>query len=146
MKDTPIFAQHTGIWEGTYTRIDAQGQVIDQHRSRLTLRIEGNTWRQTNEYTWPDGRREFHDFGASPIDQDGVLYYDNPRIVGKAWETGDTICLEWQYKQQPGTQLYEIINLLGDGHRMRTWQHSRNGHFEGLTMIEERRVAKQAEI
>ncbi len=33
-----------------------------------------------------------------------------------------------------------------EGHRMRTWQHSRNGVFEGLTMIEERQVKKMSEL
>ncbi len=141
-----IFKQHTGIWEGTYTRINEKGEVIDHHQSRLTLRIEGNVWKQQNEYTWEGGKHELHDFGAAAFDEAGMLHFDNARILGKAWESSDVICLEWSYKQQPGSQLYEIISLLGDGHRMRTWQHSQSGQFQGLTMIEERRVSTQAEM
>lgn len=136
-----LFPQHTGIWEGTYTRLNPQGQVIDHHKSRLTLSLDGNKWSQTNEYTWADGKREFHDFGVSYFDDNERLQFDNPRIKGESWESGDNIILWWTYKNEPGTMLYEIITLLGDGHRMRTWQHSRNGVFEGLTMIEERRVS-----
>jgi hypothetical protein len=135
-----LFPKHAGIWEGTYTRINAHGEVIDQHKSRLTLKLSGNEWSQTNEYTWADGKREFHDFGKSLFDAEERLQFDNPRIKGEAWEADKVINLWWTYKEQPGTMLYEIITLIDDTHRMRTWQHSRNGVFEGLTMIEERRV------
>jgi Domain of unknown function (DUF3598) len=146
MKNLKLFPLHTGVWRGTYTRIAADGSIIHQHASELTLRLNGSIWHQTNRYTFLDGREEFHDFGECPFNEEGVLIFDNPRILGKAWETEDSIVLEWQYKNEPGSQLYEIINLLGDGHRMRVWQHARNGVFEGLTMIEERRVKTQAEI
>ncbi|MCS6807417.1 MAG: DUF3598 family protein [Bacteroidota bacterium] len=137
-----VFPKHTGVWEGTYTRINAQGEVIDKHRSRLTLALNGREWTQTNEYIWDNGKREFHDFGVSYFDDNDRLQFDNHRIKGEAWESSnDIINLYWTYKEEPGTLLFEIITLLGDGHRMRTWQHSRNGKFEGLTMIEERRVA-----
>lgn len=141
-----LFEAHTGIWEGTYTRLNEKGEVTDRHRSRLFLKMEANQWIQKNEYIWDSGKREVHDFGASPFDENGILHYANKRIIGKAWEAGDVICLEWQYNEQPGTHLYEIITLLDEGHRMRTWQHSRNGKFEGLTMIEEHRVAPQESI
>jgi hypothetical protein len=141
-----LFPKHTGVWEGAYTRIDPQGNVIDKWRSRLTLRLDGDIWTQTNEYIWDDGRREFHDFGASRFDENGVLHFDNYRIFGKSWETGDNIFLWWTYKDQAGSKLYEIITLLGPGHRMRTWQHSLDGRFDGLTMIEERQVMTQEEL
>jgi len=143
-----LFPQHTGVWEGTYTRIGADGKVIHQHKSRLTLHMQGNEWRQSNLYTFPDGRVEFHNFGMSPFNANGVMQYDNPRITGEAWEDseGKNILLWWSYKQDPGTMLHEMISLLGPGHRMRVWQHSKNGVFEGITMIEERKVADQDTI
>ncbi len=146
MAELRLFPRHTGIWEGTYTRISPTGEVIYKHRSKLTLKLNGKDWSQTNEYIFPDGRREFHDFGVSKFDDSGILTFDNPRIFGKSWESEDNILLWWEYKEEAGTRLYEIITLLGDGHRMRTWQHSRNGTFEGLTMIEEKRVKTQEEI
>lgn len=136
-----LFPQHIGIWEGTYTRLNEKGQVIDQHKSRLTLKLEGNAWHQKNEYTWENGKKETHDFGISYFGKDNILIFDNPRIKGEAWEADQVIVLHWSYKDTPGSQLYEIITLIGDGHRMRTWQHSLSGQFTGLTMIEERRVA-----
>ncbi|HMQ08174.1 MAG TPA: DUF3598 family protein [Saprospiraceae bacterium] len=141
-----LFPQHTGIWEGTYTRISPRGEVIYWHHSRLTLKLNGVEWSQTNEYMFPGGKSEFHDFGISTFDQNGILTFDNPRIYGKSWESENNILLWWEYKEESGTKLYEIISLLSEGHRMRTWQYSRNGVFEGLMMIEERRIKKQEEI
>ncbi|MCU0391685.1 MAG: DUF3598 family protein [Thermoflexibacter sp.] len=136
-----LFSQHTGIWEGTYTRLNEKGEVIDKHNSRLTLKLEGDKWSQKNEYMWDNGKKEVHDFGISQFNKDGILVFDNQRIKGEAWEADQVIVLHWIYNDTPGSHLYEIITLLGDGHRMRTWQHSLNGKFTGLTMIEERRVS-----
>jgi hypothetical protein len=141
-----LFSQNTGVWEGRYTRLSADGQVMFSHKSRLSLRLDGREWRQSNLYIFPDGREEFHNFGLSMFDEQGVMTFDNARIYGKTWETDGSIVLWWEYRNEPGTKLYEIINLIGDGHRMRVWQHSRNGVFEGLTMIEEHRVALQETI
>jgi hypothetical protein len=135
-----LFPKHHGIWDGTYTRLGADGKVMDHHKSHLTLTLDGKVWKQTNEYTWESGKREFHDFGTSYFDDNDHLQFDNPRIKGEAWESENVIILWWTYKDQPGSMLYEIITLIDDKHRMRTWQHSRNGVFEGLTMIEERKV------
>ncbi len=143
-----IFPHMNGIWEGTYTRISEAGEIMFKHKSRLTLRLDGNEWRQTNYYVFPDGREEFHNFGMSPFNADGVMQYDNPRIIGEAWEENNkkNILLWWSYKQEPGTKLHEIITPLEPGHRMRVWQHSRNNVFEGITMIEEWQKAKQDAI
>ncbi len=141
-----VFPKHTGVWEGTYTRINPRGQVIDHHKSRLTLRLNGREWSQKNEYIWEQGKREVHDFGVSTFNDQGQLIFDNPRIQGVSWESDELINLWWSYLEEPGTKLYEIITLIEDGHRMRTWQHSKDGTFQGITMIEERQMAKQEEI
>jgi hypothetical protein len=134
-----LFPKHAGVWKGTYTRLSPNGEIIDKHKSHLTLQLHGKEWSQTNEYTWESGKREFHDFGTSHFDDNDHLQFDNPRIKGEAWESENVIVLSWTYKNEPGTMLYEIITLTGENSRMRTWQHSRNGVFEGLTMIEEHR-------
>ncbi len=143
-----LLPHHTGIWEGTYTRIDASGKVMFTHKSRLTLRLDGKEWRQTNYYEFDSGRIEFHNFGMSPFNDNWVMQYDNPRIRGEAWEdvNNKNILLWWSYKQEPGTMLHEMITMLEPGHRMRVWQHSCNGVFEGITMIEERQVARQEAV
>jgi len=40
-----------------------------------------------------------------------------------------------------------MIDLIGDGtHRIRNWRWTENDEFQGITMIEERRVKKMEEI
>jgi hypothetical protein len=143
-----LFPHMSGIWEGTYTRLAPDGTVMFKHKSRLSLRLDGNEWRQSNYYEFDNGRTEFHNFGMSPFDGQGVMQYDNQRIVGQAWEAngGKNILLWWSYKQEPGTMLYEMITPISNTHRTRVWQHTRNGVFEGLTMIEEWKKAGQEEI
>lgn len=143
-----LFPKHTGIWQGTYTRIDAEGNKIDQWQSKLHIKMfDGNKYHQVNEYCWPDGHLELHDFGVSSFNEKGQLIFDNPRIDGYAWETENTVCLTWTYKNRPGSRLFEMIDLIGDGkHRIRTWKWSLNDEFEGTTMIEERQTGLQEEI
>ena len=143
-----LFPLHTGVWEGVYTRIDAAGNRTDQWKSRLTIRMFGeNKYHQANEYFWDDGHHECHDFGITHFDQNGVLIFENPRISGRSWETGNSICLVWTYKNRPQSKLFEMIDLIGDGtHRVRNWRWTEGDEFQGITMIEERRVSTMEEI
>jgi len=132
-----LFPLLSGIWEGTYKRIDAQGNLLFEHTSRLTMVLDGRDWYQTNYYVFEDGREEFHNFGHCIFDDNGVMIFDNQRIYGKAWEDKKNVMLWWTYKDTPGSKLHEMITLIEEGHRMRVWQHSVNGVFQGVTMIEE---------
>jgi len=141
-----FFPHHTGIWKGTYKRIAPDGTIMYQHKSKLTFRLVGNKWYQTNLYNFADGREEFHNFGEAIFDENGVMTFDNPRIYGKAWEGEKNVMLTWTYKDQPGSQLYEMITLIEEGHRMRVWQFSQDGEFQGLMMIEERKIADMESV
>lgn len=141
MSDFPVFARHRGVWEGTYTLMDARtGKVLDRHESRLTCSMEGTSWQQENEYTWDDGRTMSRGFGGTFAH--GALRFDTPRLKGAAWETDpDTIVLRWVYVDEDDDHHFsEIITLIDDNHRARTWQHFENGAFTKLTVIDERRV------
>ncbi len=143
-----LFPLHTGVWEGTYTRIDADGHKVNQWKSRLTIRMyDGNKYQQVNQYFWPDGHEECYDFGESWFDETGTLILESPRISGRSWETRDSVCLIWTYKNRPGSKLFEMIDLIGDGtHRVRNWRWTQDDEFHGLTMIDERRVKTMEEI
>jgi len=148
MNNLRIFPKHTGIWEGKYVRIDANGKVTNQWKSRLTIKLsEGGAYHQVNQYMWDDGHEELHDFGVSHFDETGTLIFDSPRILGYSWETRDSVCLVWEYKNRPGSKLFEMIDLIGDGtHRVRNWRWTEGDVFQGITMIEERKVARQEDI
>lgn len=144
-----IFPKHTGVWEGTYTRINPDGTVRDKWNCRLTVRFEGeNQYHQVNEYMWDDGHYECLDFGVCEFNEKGELIFDNPRIYGKAWETNNSIVLTWNYKDREGSSLYEIIDLIGpkEEHRIRVWKWAQGDEFQGLTMIDERKVKTVEEI
>lgn len=137
----PVFLRHDGIWEGTYTLMDAKtGEILDRHKSRLTCRTNGiDQYQQLNVYTWDDGRQEVKEFPGE-LD-DGWLRFDNPRLKGASTEVDDDcIFLTWVYKDQPNNKFVEIITLESDTHRCRTWQHFENGEFAKLTVIDERKV------
>lgn len=143
-----LFPNHTGIWEGTYVRINAKGEKIDEWKSRLTIKMyDNNKYRQVNQYFWADGHSETHDFGECQFNEKGELIFDSPRIYGKAWETHNSVILIWEYKNRRGSRLYEMIDLIGDGtHRIRVWKWAEGDRFDGLTMIEERQVATMDQI
>ena len=137
----PVFARHEGVWEGTYKVIDHHtGHVLDEHQSRITVKMEGhNGYQQTNEYTWKDGRTVARSFPGEF--RDGALCFDTLRLVGKAYEVNEnTICLFWTYKDQVNDKFSEIITLESDTHRCRTWQHFEDGRFMKLTVIDEHKV------
>lgn len=138
----PVFARHAGVWEGTYTRLAAcTGAVLDRHQSRLTCTTNGiDHYHQQNIYTWDDGRAEVKEFPGTF--QDGALRFDDERIKGEAYEVdADTICLFWIYRGRPHERYAEIITLVSDTHRCRTWQHFEHGEFVKLTVIDEHKVA-----
>lgn len=143
-----IFPKHTGIWEGSYIRIDSTGKKIGHWKSKLSIRLfDGNKYQQVNEYFWQDGYYEYLDFGINHFNERGELIFDNPRIQGFAWETYNSICLSWTYRDIPGSRLFEMIDLIGDGtHRVRSWRWTLYNEFKGVTMIDERRTATQDEI
>jgi hypothetical protein len=144
-----LFPKHTGVWEGTYTRISPEGEIIGKWRSKLTIRhFDGNKYHQVNQYFWDDGYEECHDFGICEFNEKGELIFDNPRIDGKAWETNDSVCLVWIYKHRPGSKLFEMIDLIGEDekHRVRNWRWTMGDEFQGITMIDERKTANQEDI
>ena len=150
MKELTLFPKHLGIWEGTYSRINADGTLRDQWKSRLTCSMDGRKYHQVNQYFWDDGFEECLDFGVCEFTDEGVLIFDNPRLYGEAYESGRSVILTWNYKDQPGSMLFEQIDLIGDKEdtRIRVWKwaNDKTGEFNGVTMISERKVCDQSGI
>ena len=139
----PLLAKHEGEWEGVYIEIDADGKILDRHRSYLTCRFPDSgpyPYYQVNKYTWDDGRTEEHHFPAAY--RDGRIWWDTDRITGYAWEAdAKTVMLYWERKGMHGFSLYEMIQLSDDGqHRARTWHWFKDGVLMKRTIIKERKV------
>ena len=144
----PILARHEGIWEGWYRYYDAGGTKIDEHRSRLICRFPDDgpfAYHQTNVYQWEDGRHETRDFPA--VYRDGRIWWDNELIAGWAAEVGldehkRSVMLHWVRKNEPGTYLYEMIQISDCGRfRQRVWQWIEGGRVRMRTLIDEERVS-----
>ena len=72
MVELRLFPKHTGIWEGTYTRIGADGVMVDKWKSRLTIRMmDDGRYHQVNQYFWEDGFEECLDFGICNFNKKG---------------------------------------------------------------------------
>ena len=140
----PATRAHAGVWEGTYTHIDRDAQIEDQHASRVICSFpdDGSDvfYRQEIQFTWPDGRVRHDVFEGIP--KEGALWYDTPTFWGKSWETDDgLILLNLERKDEPGARFFEII-AMGEGgrHRARTWHWFRDGALYRRTLCDENRV------
>jgi hypothetical protein len=147
-KAMPLLASNEGVWEGYYRYTDAQGNKIDEHRSRLICRFPGDgpyPYHQTNHYTWEDGRTEVRDFPATY--RDGRVWFDTDLIYGWAAEVPlddfrRTLMLNWTRKGEPDLYLYEMIQMSDCGrYRCRIWQWIKAGRIHMRTLIDEEKVS-----
>jgi hypothetical protein len=139
----PVLARHKGEWEGEYIHVDADNREIDRHASHLKCSFPEDgpfAYYQINTYRWADGRTEELHFPATY--RDGRIWWDTDRIEGSAWEVdARTVMLTWVRKGEPGTYLYEMIQISADGdHRGRTWHWFENDQLVKRTCIKERRI------
>ena len=144
----PHIAAHEGIWDGVYRYYDAQGNKVDEHRSRLICRFPDRgpyPYHQTNIYEWPDGRTETRQFLARI--EDGRLLWQGELIRGWAAEVsedehGRTTLLYWIRNDEPAVYLYEMIQVSDCGrYRSRVWQWFRDGRLLRRTLIDEEKVS-----
>ncbi|MEB3282235.1 MAG: DUF3598 family protein [Lyngbya sp.] len=139
----PVLARHEGDWTGTYTLVNTEGKIIDQHQSHLTCQFPETgdyPYFQINRYHWENGKREEHQFPA--IYQDNKLIFDTERITGKAWEADESTLILWlAYKGVPDAYIYEMIQISPcNNYRARTWQWFKNNQIFQRTLIQEERM------
>ena len=143
----PLLARHEGVWEGMYRYYDADGNKVDEHKSRLVCRFPESgeiDYHQTNYYTWADGSTEERDFPTQM--GDGRLLFSGD-IQGWAAElpvdeNKRTILLHWTRKDTPDVYLYEMIQISDCGrYRSRVWQWFKSGQLVKRTLIDESKVS-----
>ena len=150
-QDMPLFSTGAGVWEGTYRYLDENGQIIDQHRSRLIGRFpdEGAfPYIQTNIYMWEDGHTERRNFPVT-YQGGGRLIYENDLISGYFMEVAEdddhrTILGHWRRHDLDRISFYEMIQRSPCGrYRTRTWQWLRDGGgVYRRTIIDEQKVSE----
>lgn len=138
----PLLARHEGVWDGYYRHVDAVGNKVDEHKSRLICRIrEDRDYHQTNLYRWKDGRKDdSRDFPAR-IEGDRLILYteiDGWCSAVDLDENKRTMMLHWTRKGEPDLYLYEMIQLSDDGKsRARVWQWFKKDRLFQRTLIDE---------
>ncbi|MEO0981016.1 MAG: hypothetical protein AAFX03_00020 [Pseudomonadota bacterium] len=140
----PATRAHEGVWEGTYTHLNAAAEVEDRHRSRVVCEFPDDGgpvfYRQHIRFEWEDGRVREDVFEGAP--RAGRLWYDTPTFSGSSWETHDgLILLNLARKDEPGANFFEVI-AMGEGgrRRARTWHWFRDGALYRRTLCDEARI------
>lgn len=134
---------HEGLWEGRYTHIDCELNVLDAHNARIRCEFPNSgpyVYIQHNHFIWDDG----HEFKMKlpGTYKDGRLWWDLDTFKGSAWESQDgLILLNLDRKDDPGARFYELIALGDNGrHRARTWHWFKDGKLFKRTLCDEYRV------
>ena len=138
-----IFQRHVGSWKGEYIKTDLTGHFLRSFTGTFTITIEGNTYRQVNQYEYPDGKEltlNFEgEFAGGILKMSSTSYSEFSAI---AWDAGQETIGFRLTKTQDGAiiNFVETINLLNNDHRVRSTQAFKNGKFDGISFIEEIRL------
>lgn len=137
--------QIAGVWEGTYTHLTPNGQVVDQYASRQETRLEGDNWYERIIYRWPDGREQTLDFRARF--EGDQLIFDDPKFHGEFFRiTNEISIFSYSWKDKPNVRIVETIVFTESDRKSRLWQMFENGALIKVTVIVEQRVADQPAI
>lgn len=142
-----------GVWEGTFRRVDAEGNTIETRPSRIEYRFlddgESHDFAQVNILDpGLESEERIESVGKWDVDR---LRFTNARLDGFAIElptdTDDrhSVFL-MQFKGDSGLTVSEIITVApGDpDRRMRATQYIQNGRVIRRTLIDEIRVSDSA--
>lgn len=140
----PAMMDHEGWWEGIYTHIDTDANILDRHKARIYCEFPSEgpyPYIQHNHFTWDDGREMKAKF-PGVLREDGRLWFDTETFFGTSWEAHDgLILLNLDRKDDPGANFYEIIAMGSTGkHRARTWHWFKDGKLFKRTLCDEWKV------
>lgn len=147
----PALAKNEGVWDGMFRRLDAEGRITAEFKSRIIKRyLPDETWpnmyHQTNMYEFDDGERQRID--TKGWFSEGKIHFSSERVDG--WQMDDpadpfqrTVFLYMVYKSNPDQYVYEMINVSDDGrYRTRMTQFLQNGQTVSRTVIDEELVSR----
>lgn len=143
-REMPAMLDHEGVWEGIYTHIDRDAQIIDKHRVQVTCEFPTTgefVYIQHNHFMWDDGREYKVDLPG--VYRDGRLWWDTETFHGSAWQTNDDlILLNLDRKDDPGANFFEIIAMGSTRKkRARTWHWFKDGELFKRTLCDEWKVS-----
>ena len=144
-----LFHRHVGVWQGEYIKTDTRGHFLRSFSGTFSIQIDGIVYRQVNRYQYADGSKLQLNFEG--MFEGGILklasssYSDFSAI---AWDAGqEMICFRATKTQDDAVITFiETISLLAPDHRVRSTHALKDGQFDGVSFIEERRISQTADI
>lgn len=131
-----ILTNMIGVWEGTYTVVSPDGDVIERFSSRQEGRMAGTDWTEKVTY-FKDDTPVIQYFHAT-VKRDDVVF-GNPEIWGETARVGDSmIVFTFGWTTRPHERIVECSVPAGD-ERSRIWQHFEKDRLTKLTIIREHR-------
>ncbi len=146
----PLTAKMEGVWEGTFRRVDPEGEIIETLPSRITVRLlpdgAAYDYHQINLLN-PDSDEEQRIESHGKWDVDRLRFF-NERLEGwakavAADEAGQTSVFLMEFKDGSGLTVSEVVSFRpGDPDaRMRATQYMRDGQIVRRTLIDEIKVS-----
>ena len=142
-KHIPAMLKHEGTWEGVYTHVNRNAEIIDKHKAKIICEFPSSgdyAYIQHNHFIWDDGRE--YKVQLPAIYRDKRLWWDTDTFKGSAWESKDNlILLNLERKDDPGANFFELI-AMGDNkkHRARTWHWFKDGRLYKRTLCDEWKI------
>ncbi|MCU0541164.1 MAG: DUF3598 family protein [Oscillatoriaceae cyanobacterium Prado104] len=140
-----VFPKHTGVWEGSWTILNADFQETQRFTAVLTQKIEDNQWKQTNLQTYANGKSEAQNFVGHVVGEGQVQVessdfpFSNYKTL--ATEVGDNLIVFQVWEKATGIlRAVETINLVSENRRIRTTQSlTEEGKLRGVMVILEQK-------
>ena len=129
----------TGVWEGTYSHFKTDGTLIEKYDSHQETRLVGEDWYERIVYKREGKEPETIDFRARVIDDE--LLFDDANFLGQTTVVNSQMLVfPYTWKDKPHLKVLELIYIVNDNYRTRTWQSFEHEKLVKTTLIEENRV------
>ena len=129
-----------GVWEGAYTSVTPDGDLIERYRSRQETSLDGDVWRERITYFRDGQEPQTYDFTGRF--EGGKLLFEDDDISGDTYFVGDDILvLPYTWKSRPDEQVVETVILATPSHKARVWQVFDRGELVWVMIINEHLAA-----
>ncbi|MBO9998252.1 MAG: DUF3598 family protein [Cyanobacteria bacterium SID2] len=140
-----VFPKHVGIWEGTWTICDRDGNKIQQFTAVLDQQIVDNEWRQTNTQTNADGSIDIQQFVGRVVGEGQLeilseqFPFSNYKTLATEIDDRSIVFKMWE-KATNALRAIELIHLVTEIDRVRTTQSfAPDGQLQAVMTIVERK-------
>jgi hypothetical protein len=142
LENFKVLPKFVGTWQGQWTRLDRDGNVVERFTSILNQKIVNNHWVQNNQHQYPDGKIVKLSFFGTIV-KDGTILFESPdhpysNFLMLVEEHGDNLIIISVSDKITGSPLAtETINLIDKNQRIRTLQQFQapDGNLSGFMIV-----------